>query len=241
MSRFHRVLAPFLIEAIALAMIVFLPSPALAVTCTEAGDSGNWDVHAEPDLSITNSHGVAGQVNIRSLHLESYGGQHIENLYVWIDYDNFLEYGWHVDRDFTQTSPKAIYNARTYAGSYDDVDMESGDQLIGNHYLWTALQTDGLTWKFKKDSTYYTQTRQPPFAGGKPLAGGEINNQCDDGTSHWWTLQRRDQGTPPTGNWYGWVGTDWVCDQETGYGYTPISSQEFRIDARTDNFTACYL
>ena len=189
----------------------------------------NWFVSGRDSSSITAARGVAGSATVKDLHLEANGGHHVEAIYILLDLNNGLELGWDFDRATLFTGPKVVFNTRVYNGAYDRDEM--GGAPLGDRRFLMWRDPASSRYRFRMDSTTYSNTRDPPFVGGSPLGFGEINNQCDDGTTRWWNLDRRAQNNTDT-RWFDWVNAHYTCDTEKHYGYTVVSSSEFKVTSR---------
>jgi hypothetical protein len=218
------------VQLLALVMVLSTAPPARA-DCEDYPGDANWAVGAGPGLSITTSHGVFGWSHVNDdISLGTYE-IHVESLYIWHDADDMVEYGWDLDRGALYTN-NHIFDARMFSGDYAvRLDVEGPTKVDHSFRIVYNDSTDRYDFKYDGDLQNYH--RDPTWVGGRPWTVGEIKNQCNTGTSHWWTLQYQHLGA----EWNPWSGTHWNCDTETHYGYLGISNTEFKVRSVTDTYT----
>lgn len=214
--------------------------PALAShrPCVESSGAGNdFSISAGP--ATTDATGIGGRMEIRTVHLEAYGGLKVESLYLILDRGFFLEFGWSQDRGGTQSGPRNIFHARSYNGSYHGQDIEEGDQLLGNQYLaMFHSPSEGSRFRFSRNGTLYPSNvrRSPPFKVTAPVAISETSNECDDGSAQFWTLDYRSKNDSDV--WFDWSGTHIHCDRFTHFGYSATGSDSFASEPRSDTWVS---
>lgn len=230
------------------AAVILIPQIALASHgfCEEASP-GNFSIVARGHNNAVGIRGVGGRLVVRVVTLQT-NSMHVESFYIIKDAQNYLEYGWQQERSpLGQSSPKRIFHARQYLGNPQHVqDIESGDHLLGEHYLSMEEATINgkARYRFKKDGSFYPSNvnRAPPFRSGVAYAAVEWKNQCDSGDTRVWSM---DHAKPSGGSlaWFDWTGTHYACDTLMHFGFTLENPDAFRADARTDNFvqSACQM
>lgn len=228
-----------LVNLLLLVWVVMLAEPAFAEhrACRESRGSSN-DFWIDAQIGPVNiASGIGGRLEIRQVHLEAFGGSKVESFYLIQDADNWVEFGWYVDRDNTQTGPKTIFHARRYAGDYFDWSAEDGDHLIGGQYLAMFYDSSQRRFKFTRNSSPYSglgQGVRPRFSDGVPQPQSEIHNECDEGQGRFWTLDYRNR----SGVWGDAEGNSRLCDRMTHHGYAYVTSDEFKVVERLDHYVS---
>ncbi len=209
--------------------IVLIAAPLAQATCETAG-AINFAVGAGPGTGVTTSHGVFGWSNINDAISLGVFDQHVEALYIWHDGDDMVEYGWDMDRGDLFTN-NHVFDARMFSGVYA-VRLDDNDPTLDDHSFRIVYNDATQRYDFKYDNVVQGYHRDPVWVSGRPWAVGEISDQCDTGTSHWWTLKYQHLGA----NWNPWSGTHWNCDTETYHGYLQLSNTEFKVREVADTF-----
>jgi hypothetical protein len=223
----------FLAQLLAILTIVSLSSLASAASypCDYSSEQGLWAVSGGTGVSGARwARGVNGMNDVQHKGIYQYS-RRLESIYVWNDLDDFIEFGWEQVAPGGIVTPKVVYEARQYNGSYADSDLSNVS--TGSHEFHMARQTDGR-YKYRLDGTWHpTASRSPVWIGGAPWAGVETQNQCDSGAAHWWSLDYKGSDNL----WRTWTLSSWVCDTMKGYAYVKLSETNFEVRPTTDQFT----
>ncbi len=166
---------------------------ALAVPCESSGREYNYAVQAAPARDKLWATGLSGDVTVRSLNIQQFKGWHIESLYVWNDFlGNMVEYGWWHKRTAPFDEQKKIFSARFYQGDGKYLSNAFRDTVDGPLNLkYKHAANNPNRWDFYVNHDITGHHRWPPFKKGVVTGGGEIENQCDDGTTRWLGLRKR--------------------------------------------------
>jgi hypothetical protein len=221
----------FAVAVCSFAFVALTPGVAQAVTCDFPSGDGNWGVGAGPASSVTASVGNSAHATVRNnIDLHTFGGMHVESVYIWHDGNDFVEFGWSLERpDFF--THRYVFDARMFGGDYADRrDFEPSET---DHAFRMFYSSSDGRYHFEYDGDTKGFARDPAWSEGRPYTNGEIHNQCDGGGAHFWLLKRRTSA----GDWVDWSGTHRNCDTETAYDYAEDSNTEFHVAARSDNFT----
>jgi hypothetical protein len=213
-------------------VVVSAPHSAFA-TCTHQ-DYGNYGIAVFPDQTYE-WYGVGFSTNARDdLHLDN-PGLHVESVYAIVDVNYWIEIGVSFVRSDIGITSLRQFTARQFGDYTSDYRKHDWAVSTGNHRLWTEHHWSDGYWHMVFDGVD-RYSWAPYFKASFTRAAAEIFSSCDDGTSHHWWLQHM---KADVGDWQDWQGTHWTCDNETGYGYDPISDTEFRVSSRPYSNNRC--
>lgn len=208
-------------------------------TCSDSGPGGNWAITARHGSNTDFSQrGVSGSAKVNDgVNLHTNPAIHVESLYIWLNPDNFVEFGWSLGRSSNDTWFFRVFFARKNGpNTYTSTSLLNSPSNGNHRFTMRRWPTDGK-YHFAYDSTWFSQTHTPAnFTQAGEVAVGETRNWCDDARAHWWNLDRYTSAN----SWVGWTNAHRTCDTQKYYDYKGVSGDEFEIVGGTAKLdTAC--